>query len=262
MKVTKEQLIEAFNQTVEKGEIGFSDGKESLKLALDDPKMAPQEFENVVGWLTEIFFSGTNLLHINSQTSLTGVLFLNNVTSHSKELILTNSNLHNTSISDKGRCEIIHSKLQESSIASYEGIGSKVIVKYSDVIACHLNGVFIDHAIVVCREILESITLENCHIAHSRLYFGPCEIKNKKFSSVIIDAVKFTGDYFCIGLNGENAVGYVNGTEKLIVVGEKRYNPGSWEEQFVNKEQNLFIKMMNQKKLEMMNMFFDSLAFK
>lgn len=262
MKVTKEELIKAFNTTVEKESISFGNEKESLKLVLADPNMTSREFENVVCWLTEILFSGANLVHVNNETTLTGVIFLNKVISHSKKLIIVNSNLSHTSISDLARCMITDSKLQDSSITSCGGIGSVVAVKYSDLIGCDLIDSFVDYSSIVSRGIPEKTSLENCHVAHSRLFLGSCVVKDKKFSSVIIDASQFSGDYFSIGLNGETATGYINGTEKVIALGDKKYNLGSWEEQFIKKEQNQFIKMVNQKKLEMMNMFFDSLMFK
>jgi hypothetical protein len=262
MKVTKEELIEHFNLVTEKEDVNFTDGDDSLKLVLDDPKMTSQGFENVVGWLTEILFTGANLIHISDETSLTGVIFLNGLTSYSKKLHLNNSRVHRTNISNLARCAIVDSKLQDVSITSNGEIGEGITIKCSDLIGCNLANNFIDHSYVINRDLTGRTTLRDCRVVHSRLFFGVQTIANKRFSSVIIDAPQFSGDYFSIGLNGESAVGYINGAEKVIVVGEKKYNLGSWEDQFIKKEQNQFVRMMNQKKLEMMNMFFDSLAFK
>lgn len=262
MKVTKEELIEHFNLVTEKEDVNFTDGSDSLKLVLDNPKMVSQAFENVVGWLTEILFVGSNLIHISEETSLTGVIFLNDLTSYSKKLHLNNSRVHRTNISNLAQCTIVDSKLQDVSITSNGEFGEGITIKYSDLIGCDLVNDFIDHSYIVNRDLTGRTTLRNCRVAHSRLFFGLQTITNKRFSSVIIDAPQFSGDYFSIGLNGESTVGYINGTEKVIVAGEKRYNLGSWEDQFIKKEQNQFVRMMNQKKLEMMNMFFDSLAFK
>lgn len=262
MKVTKEQLIEAFNKTAEKEVLNFNDKVDSLKLVLEDSKMTPGQFENVVGWLTEIGFFGENQILINSDTSLTGIIFLENTLSHAKKLNLNNARLYDSYIEGSGQCVITDSKIQRSAIDINKLIGSKVIIRYSEIIVCNIVDSFIEHSFVIGKDNEGGVLLANSHVTHSRLCIPAADISNKTFSSVIIDADKFGGDYFSIGLNGESAVGYINGTEKVIVVGEKKYNLGLWEEQFVNKEQNLFIKMMNQKKLEMINMFFDSLAFK
>lgn len=262
MKVTKEQLIEAFNTIVEKQDLSFNSENHTLKLVLENPKMSSNEFENVVGWLTEIFYSGYNQILINSNSSLTGVIYLNDATSHSKKIILHNAQLYRTAISDSTDCTIIESKIQDGSITSIGFIGSGVVIKYSNLNGCDIEDCCVDHSSVVSKGLQKKVVLVDCRVTHSKLHSGPCTINKKSFSSVIIDADKFSGDYFSVGLNGETVTGYINGAEKIIVMGEKKYNPGSWEEQYVKKEHNQFIKMMNQKKLEMMNMFFDSLAFK
>lgn len=260
MKVTKDQLIEAFITGVV--DINFNFKDDTLKLVLEDPKMSREQFENVVGWLTEINFSGYNQIRISYNTSLTGIIYLTDVISDSKKLNLTNSRLHQCRISNSGEVDITDSKIQDSSISPTEFVVAKVIIKRSDIGGHDIVDSLIDHSRLLCKSLDKRSVLSHSNVIRSILYTDASTIENKSFSSVVIDAGQFNGDYFSIGFNGEIAVGYLNKAEKVIVMGEKRYNLGSWEEQFIKKEQNQFVRMMNQKKLEMMNMFFDSLAFK
>lgn len=260
MKVTKEKLIESFIPGVV--DINFNFKDDTLKLVLGDRKMTLEQFKNVIGWLTEINFNGYNQILITTDTSLTGVIFLSDVVSDAKKLNLANTRLYQCRFSRLGEISISDSKIQNSAIDPTGFVGSKVNVVSSDLVGCDLVDSIIDHSRVMSKSIDRKSVLSNCKVIRSIVYTDPSEINNKSLSSVVIDSAQFSGDYFSIGFNGDTAVGYLNKAEKVVVVGDKRYNLGIWEEQFVTKEQNSFIKMVNQKKLEMMNMFFDSLAFK
>lgn len=260
MKVTKDQLIEAFITGVV--DINFNFKDDTLKLVLEDPKMSKVEFENLIGWLVEIDFHKYNQININRRTSLSGYITLKETTIFSKGLNLSNVLLQNCSISKLNYCRIDESKIMSSVIEPVNAVGSDVTIRHSNISGCVIVDSIIDQSSVVCKSIDHKLTLKHCGVTHTKLCMEADTITDKTFSSVAIDADRFNGEYFSIGFNGEITVGYLNKAEKVIVMGEKRYNLGSWEEQFIKKEQNQFVRMMNQKKLEMMNMFFDSLAFK
>lgn len=259
MKVTKEQLIEAFNAIAEKEDLNFNHEKDTLKLVLGNPKMTSNEFENVVSWLEHVTFTGHNKILITPNTSLNGEIRLIDVESNNTKLSVLDSRLEHSFIEEGGSCEIKTSRLSKVSLD-----GGPNLIKASVLQECAVRGSKIIRTTAVVSGPTPKLTISDSEIFNSILSINSGVISNRKMSSVAISAPNgsFDGRYFTVDFNGAGLFGYCNGQEKIIVVENKRYNLGSWEEQFVKKEQNQFVRMMNQKKLEMMNMFFDSLAFK
>lgn len=259
MKVTKEELIEKFNKITGKWEIDFTDGKDLLTLAFDDFNMTVPRFENVVGWLEHITFTRHNKILITSKTSLNGEIRLIDVLSNNTMLSLLDSKLERTLIEEGGPCEIKGSRLDQVTIKSGPNVINNSV----------LHGCLLQKSKIIRGSIGSDGPDPKLHVSDSEIFNAVLSvnsgmISNRKISSVSITVPHgdFDGRYFSIDNNGAALVGYCNGQEKIIVIENKRYNLGSWEEQFVTKENNFIIKMMNQKKLEIINMFFDTLAFK
>ncbi|QPB09193.1 hypothetical protein PQB86_gp098 [Klebsiella phage Miami] len=262
MKITKQELLSAYVNNGTSDVLIINKDNDTLTLRLRQSDTDYDDFKNIIGWLEEITFVGHNELRLNPGSSLTGKIHLDNVSSDVAKLNIGHSSLGVTKIIGRGSVELTNARIQAATIISNAG-DDVTTIKDSEIIKVDVGASKIANSSLVCKDIVgSSLKVHNSDICHSVIYANGGEILDKAIRSIVVDTDLFEGKYLSIGFNGCQIVCYTNKNEKIVVVGDKRYNLGLWEEQFVNKEQNSFIKMVNQKKLEMMNMFFDSLAFK
>lgn len=262
MKVTKQELLESYVNTGTTDRLVINKDKDVLVIRLTDHEDGYEDFKNSLAWLEEITFVGNNELYLGPGSTLTGAIYLENVKSDVWNLSIIGSRLCNTKIVGRGGVTLNNATVQAGVIQS-DANGDLTTIKDSALTCVNVTLSAILNSTLICKNDMRgAFNVSNSDVRLSVIYINRGNITDKTIRSIVIDADEFEAKYFSINHNGEQILGHINRNEKVVIVGEKKYNLGSWEEQFVKKEQNLFIKMMNQKKLEMMNMFFDSLAFK
>lgn len=264
MKITKDDILNAWSALPDDKKHFLTLSEESNKLHIHVPyeHMTKDELSNAMCWLDHFDITGENCVHVSKDSSYSGVITLKDSSLSAEKSVIRDSTFTNTSVYGGRNNEICSFTATQSSLRSVNIKGKTNEIRDSFLVNLNINNVEIHSSRVTDKANTDSgeincSLISRCFIDSERMSFS-----DRKVIGISVSSYKFNGVYLSIVDQLGETVALMEINRKTIFHDKKTYNLGVWEEQFVNKEQNLFIKMMNQKKLEMMNMFFDSLAFK
>lgn len=264
MKVTKENILEAWAKEPEdKNHFLTLEGDSAiLYVHLPYPDLSADDISNSLAWLQYFNVDGENTICITKNTSYSGIISLSSSSLTAEKSSVIDSYFDDVAVYGGDNKTDSYFESENSHLRSMTIRGKENKIKNSRLNHLNVGDVQIYLSSITDKGSFNRGSINSSTIARSEINSEKLSFSNKNINGANTSAYMFNGEYLSIndGFGELTAVMEIN--RKTVFYNNKTYNLGVWEEQFINKEQNLFIKMMNQKKLEMMNMFFDSLAFK
>lgn len=264
MKVTKDDILKAWldQPEDEKHFLTLKEDSATFYVHLPYRDLTADDISNSLAWLQHFKIDAECGICITKNTSYSGVISLVSSSLSAEKSSVLNSYFDDVSVYAGENKTDSYFESENSHLHSMTFRGKENKVKNSRLSHLNVENIQVSLSSITDKGSFNRGQINNSTITRSEIDSEKLSFSNKNIVGVNTSVYMFNGEYLSIndGLGELTAVMEIN--RKTVLYNNKTYNLGVWEEQFINKEQNLFIKMMNQKKLEMMNLFFDSLVFK